>query len=99
MESKMTLGPWVIKTGAPGWKTDFIDIEAQDWKTVCRITKTADGWGEATEEDEANAKAIAALPELIEAARDVEEASTGNGDMSTAVDHVLLALRKAGIEV
>jgi hypothetical protein len=47
----------------------------------------------------ANAKAIAALPELIDALRDVESAWAGNGDMATAVDAALLALRKAGIEV
>lgn len=45
----------------------------------------------------ANAQAIAALPDLIAALKDVDDAWAGNGDMAEAVDHALLALAKAGI--
>ena len=45
----------------------------------------------------ANAKAFAALPDLVAALKDVDDAWAGNRDMAEAVDHALLALAKAGI--
>ena len=41
---------------------------------------------------------LEAVPDMLEALRDVDDAWAGNGDMSAAVDKCLLAIEKAHVE-
>jgi len=58
----ITKGPWHVDADHELWVSDY------NGQPICMITAVAP-----TEEDRANAQAIALLPELIEALRDVVE--------------------------
>jgi len=76
----------------PGpWRVNAHDICAGS-DAVAGVYGTT---GYAPEEAQANARLIAAAPDLLAALKDVEEAWAGNGDMSMAVDAALLAIAKA----
>jgi hypothetical protein len=98
MKTNHTPGPWGI---APGFEStsqyrNHWRVTAKSphvngkMQTVCELNGP---WDE--ENYKANAKLIAAAPELLEAAELAEAAWTGNGDMSTAIDALLLAIAKA----
>lgn len=92
MKSKITPGDWSYRQYYDNGEFAGFTVMSGQADGIADVPGT-------TNEDEANAQAIAAVPELIDACKDVEAAWSGNGDMSTAIDAVLLALAKAGIAV
>lgn len=82
--NKHTPGPW---HASPGGETVRDANEMQ----ICYTESDY----HSIEEQDANTRLIAAAPELLEACRLVEEAWAGTGEMSAAVDAVLLAVAKA----
>ena len=93
-----TPGPWDWELDIPHGSADGtyqIFNPARDNKDVLAIVDPNDTRAELGQSSLANARLIAAAPELLTACERVEEAWTGNGDMSTAVDQVLLAIAKA----
>lgn len=77
---KHTKGPWDFFSGMGGWY-----INSKEGKTV------ADAYGENKEEAKANAKLIAAAPDLLEALQDIvayENRCRAKGDPAIS-DHWL----------
>jgi len=65
METKHTKGEWIIK---PSASELYSDIQTQDGKRICECKSYGEGFNDATEDErEANAKLIAAAPELLKA--------------------------------
>jgi dissimilatory sulfite reductase (desulfoviridin) alpha/beta subunit len=86
MEQKHTPGPWEITTGA---QADPCSIEAAD----CTIANLKSARGNAL----ANARLIAAAPELLEACKSARSAILFGGkiDWNKILDELMAAIAKA----
>ena len=91
MNTKHTKGPWTID---PSMELGLAVIQDnEDGEGIAELGP------QRTIENIANAKLIAAAPDLLEACQLVERAYVGDGvNMSVAVDACLLAIKKAGAE-
>jgi len=85
---KWTQGPW--RAEASDYEGCLQIISADRKRPITEI------WGDG-DDDEANARLIAAAPELAEALRMVVAADTAE-DWSRAVDYARKALAKAGVK-
>jgi len=85
--SKHTPGPWA-------WDVDYDVVLGSNKSTVCKIAT-----GEDREEEDANARLIAAAPDLLVACRGLVEAADlrlGAGAIKSALDLARAAISKAG---
>jgi hypothetical protein len=99
--SKHTPGPWAFSTSTNGWSYTINIFQADNatptdgWSDVGYIIKTCEGEQQAIQH--ANARLIAAAPELLEALKDMldghEDACTGYGE--GAADKARAAIAKA----
>ena len=76
--SKHTLGPWEASEGYPSdiW---HVDMPSRGYSVV--VSRAEEDWDMAAEEVEANARLMAASPELFDAVEHVLIASEDGGDM------------------
>lgn len=89
MNTEHTKGPWKVDT-----KGRFWSIES----TQCEICAMPDMDGrEATPNEQANARLIAAAPELLAALEHIVSEIAGGGDMSAATVEHLGSIARAAI--
>jgi hypothetical protein len=94
-EAKHTPGPWAAH-GCAVYTADNWSEGRNLGGLLVAVASPAEADSQPQDEDLANARLIAAAPELLEALLLVERAWTGDGvDMGTAIDSALLAIAKA----
>lgn len=98
MSAPHTPGPWTVDENVPNKVWD-INSEGRYWKAVAATTANKMGAGDMTaEEAAANARLIAAAPELLEACKLIAAANgvvLRSDDARAAVAAVVAAIAKA----
>lgn len=94
MSTKHTAGPWKISTGRIKKNLEWININ--DNTGACLADLPTDSHGIDPDESLANAKLIAASPELLEAAKEMCDAmGEGIQKEHDAYNKLMLAINKA----
>lgn len=95
-----TPGPWIIRVGT-NLLTRYIDFTGTPDHTACTVAEIwpEDDCGESIEMAEANARLIAAAPDLLEALRLLLDYPSGQyssrGDYDAAYEKASVAIAKA----